>query len=626
MVNFVKGYNGQILYVDLTKEKTWTVGLDEATARKYIGGAGLCAKIIWDETSASTDPFSPENPFIIMSGPMTGTNTPQARSRFVVGALSPLTGIYGQSHVGGRFGDQLKHAGLDGIVVKGRAMRPVYVWVKNGEAEIRDADHLLGKDVIETAEILMKQTDKRASTVAIGLPGERLVRISCPMFDGRLGRAAARGGLGAVMGSKNLKAIAVRGTIPPKVHDEERFKKSTLAQIKKLSDEYKREKQEKFYFRYEGEGAPPGVKPPERKVGSAHGPGDVSFRNFRDGTFQGKFLGLGWAEGDMAKYDHIWNCPGCVRPLCGDACRYVEDGTMAPTTHSYHCLGGACLIDDFEAIGKATVLLQKHGMDCISTGHTISFAMECFEKGLITKEEADGIDLRWGNADAMVEMVRKIIYREGYLGRLLGEGTRRAADQIGGTAPEYAMHVKGLELTGRFEPRNHNYQALGYAVSIIGASQHAAEPYFPGEDPGGDLKGFREREKYLEHRFEVEGVGAGIAKGQDRKCMIDSLILCQGNTGSTTIRQYIEYLNYLRMINVRRGTSGKDDVLPLRLLTQKREDMPYEDNLPPLGELLSDYYAAKGWSEEGIPTRAKLKELDLEDIADELEKLGLQAK
>ncbi len=243
MVKFLGGYNGQILYVDLTKGKTWAKDVDEATARKFIGGAGFCAKIVWDETSVYTDPFSPENPFIIMADPMTGTITPQARMRVSIAAISPLTGIYGQAHTGGRFGDQLKHACFDGVVVKGRADGPVYVWVNDGNVEIRDAGHLWGKDIYETDEILTKETDKRASTMSISVAGEKLVRYAVPMGDGKLARTPARCGLGAVMGSKKLKSIVVRGTIKPKVYDEEGLKKKATPIIREISKTHK----EKIY-------------------------------------------------------------------------------------------------------------------------------------------------------------------------------------------------------------------------------------------------------------------------------------------------------------------------------------------------------------------------------------------
>ena len=609
----LKGYT-KIAHVDLTRSKIWYESIDADTARKYIGGAGLAAKILWDETTADTEPLSPENLLIFMTGPLTGSKSPKS-SRYILAGISPLTGIWGQAHGGGKFPDELRHAGFDGIVVRGQSSRPVYLWAHDQELEIRDAGHLWGKDTYETADLLRKETDGKASPACIGQAGEGLVRFASVVNDGRDGRTAARCGLGAVMGSKKLKAVVARGTLPLPLYDEEKLGEVT----KKILTEFPPKK---------------GKEALESHMNMFHGffkMGRTPVKNFSEGTFE-----AGHKLVDEMQKATPYHCRHC--PYECTESHMTPDGERHMVWESWGPLGTGCLIDDPEANQHAYSLCNRYGMDAISTGVVMSFAMECFEKGLITKADADGIELTWGNAKAMVEMVKKIGEREG-LGRLLGEGVKRAADSIGGLAHEYAMHVKGQELPAH-DPRATTGTALAYATGSIGTGHMEAvggqmlENWFNLPDP-------RTSEELgvpvALHRHDVEGKARLIATTQDFGCMHDCMTTCLFLSVHQFVQpsHFVELLNSAvgwdmdtkefmltgerifnlkRMFSVRRGISRKDDTLPARILTRK---LVYEDGtegiLPFLGLMLNEYYSHRGWSEEGIPTREKLTQLGLEE-------------
>ncbi len=608
-----KGYMGTIARVDLTTEKISYEPIDEGVARKYIGGVGLAAKILWDETKADTVPLSPENLLIFMAGPLTGTNLPKS-SRYILAGISPLTGIWGQAHAGGSFPDELRHAGFDGIVIRGQAERSVYLWVHDQKVEIRDAGHLWGKDTYEAADLLRKETEGRASPACIGQAGERGVKFASVISDGKAGRAAARCGLGALMGAKRLKAIVARGVQPIRFNDEEKFNEG----IRKILSLFP-------------------VKKPEEAL-EAHVAlfknffklGRVPVKNFSEGTFE---AGIKYVE-DMrkAKQYHCRHCPyDCTESYM------TSNGERHMVWEAWGPLGTNCLIDDPKALQKAYALCNRYGMDAISIGAVMSFAMECFEKGLITKKDTDGIELCWGNGQAMVEMVRKIGEREG-LGELMGEGVKRAAERIGGRAFEYAMHVKGMELPAH-DPRAANGTALGYATGSIGAAHMEAsgsqnlENWLEVDQP----KTFEELGFPVAlTRFDVKGKGAIVAKTQDFGCLLDSITVCLFLSLHQWVQpsDYVELLNHAvgwdmdkeefllagerifnlkRMFSVRRGISRKDDTLPPRILTHKLMEGGTKGNLPFLGFMLNEYYSTRGWSEEGIPTREKLIQLGLKE-------------
>ena len=609
----MNGYMGRIARVDLSAKKVSYESLQEETARKYIGGVGLAAKILWDETDAHTPPFSPENLLVFMTGPLTGTRLPKS-SRYILAGISPLTGIWGHAHAGGSFPDELRHAGFDGLVVKGQAEKPVYLWVHDQKVEIRSAEHLWGKDTYAAADLLRKETDEKASPACIGPAGERLVRYASVISDGSEGRTAARCGLGALMGSKRLKAVVARGTLPLRFADEEKFEEG-VRHILNLFPPRKPEEAREAHL---------------RMFTNFFTLGRVPVKNFSQGTFE---PGKQYVE-DMrrAKQFHCRHCPyDCTESYM------TEKGERHMVWEAWGPLGTNCLIANPEALQQAYTLCNRYGMDAISIGAVMSFAMECFEKGLITTKDTGGIELRWGNHQAMVEMVKRIGEREG-LGELLGEGVKKAAERIGGVASEYAMHVKGLELPAH-EPRAANGTALGYATGSIGAAHMEAS-------------GSQNLENWLEvaqpltfpelgfpvalNRFDIQGKGAIVARTQDFGSLLDSITVCLFLSLHQWVQpsHYTELLNHAvgwdmdkdeflltgerisnlkRMFSVRRGISRKDDTLPPRILTHKLTEGGTKGNLPFLGLMLNEYYAARGWSEEGIPTREKLLQLGLRE-------------
>jgi aldehyde:ferredoxin oxidoreductase len=609
----LKGYQGKILRLDLSSGEKNIESIEEQTARKYIGGVGLSAKILWDETTPDTPPLSPDNELVFMTGPLTGSIMPSS-SRHIVAGISPLTGIWGQAHAGGRFADELRHAGFDGVVIRGQASKPVYLWINDGRVEIRDAAHVWGKDTWEVSDTLQQETDNRASVSCIGVAGEKLVKIAGIMNDGKQGRAAARCGLGALMGSKRLKAVVTRGTLPLNFYDEDRFKEC----VRWMSSSNRSRTLE------------------ERRAGD-----EAIFKSFF--TF-GRVPVKNWSEGSFNE-GHVY--PEAVReamPLfcarCPTSCLesyQLAGGERHMVWEAWGPLGTNCLIADADLLQQAYTLCNKYGIDTISAGAIIAFAMECFEKGLLTKADTDGIDLTWGNKQAMMEILRKIGEREGF-GELLGEGVKRVAENVGGIASEYAMHVKGLEFPAH-DPRSLASHALGYATGSIGAAHM--------ETAGADhLENCMELDNprtspelgfpVALSRFDTEGKGKLVARTQDFSCLMDSITVClfSGMAPGRKPSDYMAVLNAAtgwdmtfdefmltgerihnlkRMFSVKRGISRKDDILPARILTHRLTSGGTRGNLFHLGAMLNEYYSVRGWSEEGIPTRDKLVELGLEE-------------
>jgi aldehyde:ferredoxin oxidoreductase len=610
-----KGYTGKILKLDLSHSTVQIDDLKEEWAQSFIGGSGLGTKYLFEMTNEKTDPLGPENPLIFMTGPFTGTSVPLS-GRHAVVSRSPLTQIFGESDVGGTWGAHLKKAGFDGIIITGKSSKPIYIWINDGKVEIRDASHLWGKDTYEIDPILKTETHEKAVVSAIGQAGENQVLIANIMTDGKDGRAAGRCGLGAVMGSKNLKAIVVHGTKKVPVFNPEavdRLQKEYSGQINKNAESF-------------------------RKFGTAGGlatfeaMGTLPLQNW-------KFVGR-WEEG-AAKISGFtltdtllsgrYFCDACILG-CGRKVK-IDKGPYAglegsgPEYETLALLGSNCLIDDLEALCYANELCNRFGLDTISAGGVIGFAMEAYEKDLINKEDAGGVELRWGSVEAMIEMIRMIAQKKG-IGMLLGKGVKKASEEIGKNAIEFAMHIKGMELAAH-DPRGYNGGALGFATSSRGACHlasftHSFERLLKAPDIGIP--------EPLD-RFQVEGKGILAFKTQNLMGMMDSLKLCKfvlfGGVTITDMTKWYYFVtgremtvddfmktgerifNLKRLYNVRLGISRKDDTLPFRSLTFKRIGKGLTPNLPPLGQILGEYYEHRGWSEDGIPTKEKLKELEL---------------
>ncbi|MBI2853718.1 MAG: aldehyde ferredoxin oxidoreductase family protein [Chloroflexi bacterium] len=610
----------RILRVDLSTETIRTEEVKEQTLKKFIGGAGLAASILWSETNASTRPLSPETPLIFMTGPLTGTPAPSANI-WIVAAISPLTGIYGEAHGAGTWAVALSRTGYMGIVIKGAANRPVYLDIDDDRARILDASHLWGKDTYETVAILQAETGRRTSVATIGVAGERLVSFASVMGDGPDARAAARTGMGAVMGYKKLKAIAVRGTRKPSVYDREGLKSSVRRHFPPTVDDSARTTQ---------------------RIIDAYAHLTDSMAGLKNFTL-GEYPGFGEKSSQAMIITESRPCAGC-RTSC------VVSGVHNKQRHmhaEHFCPGGAnALIDDMEALHTSFEVCNRSGMDCISAGNAITFAIECYEKGLISKKDTDGLELKWGNAEAMVEMMKKVGRAEGF-GRILAQGVRKAAEHIGQQAAEYAIHVKGLDLSFH-DPRCHNAWALRDATASRGGDHLDGATLWSRGYQIPYLKSQEAKEAVM-NPTAIAGIAELTAWSQNFDNLMDSMTACkflyvpkiwlreypESFTGIKP-EQFVEWLNFVtgwgmgldefmrsgerifnlkRMINVRRGISRKDDFLPPRLLTLPRGGKSeFPDHLIPMGTLLKSYYEHRGWSEEGIPTKQKLAELDLKDV------------
>lgn len=608
------GYVGKILEVDLEARTTKVVPLDPAMARDYVGGSGLAARILLEEASPDLDPLGPANSLALFTGPLTGTIVPTS-NRFAAVAKSPLTGLFGESDCGGSWGGELKRAGFDGVIVRGRASSPVYLWVCDGEAEIRDASAIWGADSWQTDEAVKAETDQRASVACIGPAGEQLVRYAAIMSEGRDGRAAGRAGLGAVMGSKRLKAIAVRGTGAVPVADPAGLR----ASIKEWSPK----------LRSGAEGM--------HKYGTSGGTpthdamGNLPEQNWRVGSWpEGAKRISGVTLAERGILVDTYACRGCVigcgRVVQVESGPYAMEKSAGPEYETVAMLGSICLVDDLEAICKANEVCNRLGIDTISTGAAIAFAMEAYEKGLITREEA-GIELEWGSAEALLELTRQIGERRG-LGRLLGEGVRRAAAELGNGAAEFAIEVKGLEPPAH-DPRAFFGNAVAFATSARGACHlssftHAYERVLAMPEFGYDAP---------VDRFDPDPKPALVARGQELMGMFDSLKACKFLLfGGARTPQLIEWTNQVtgwdmdqeeffrtgervftakRLYNLRSGATSADDSIPKRFLTEPRPEGSAAGKIPPFQGMLAEYYRLRGWTEQGVPTQSKLAELGL---------------
>lgn len=611
------GYAGKLLRVDLTTRTIREEALAESLLRTWLGGSGLGAYLLATETGPATDPLGPENRLIITVGPLTGTTAPTS-CRHELTARSPLTGIFGESDCGGDFGAELKNAGFDAVVISGASAEPVYLFISDGKAELRPAVDLWGQDTYATDTALKVATDAKASVICIGPAGEKGVLFAAVMNGGRDGRAAGRTGMGAVMGSKRLKAVVARGTGRPEVVDVETLRES-IREVVPTIREY---------------------TPSFQNFGTAgsvvafHQSGNLPLKNWRQGTWEGAeaVSGQRMADTILAGQYHCKTCViGCGREVVIDRGASAGEKIGGPEYETIGSLGSMCLVDDLVAISEANDLCNRYGIDTISVGGTIAFAMECYERGLLKPADVDGLDLTWGNAAGMVGLVKLIGEQRG-IGKLLGLGSRKAAAAIGQGAEAYAIQVKGLELP-MHDPRAFHSAALGFATSNRGACHlqalsHGVEGRLTMPEIG-----------YPEilDRFADAGKGEMVAKMQNVQCIMDSVKLCKftlfGRLRLATIATWLSAVtgwdvtvpdllatgerifNLKRLYNVACGVTATDDTLPRRLLTEPRPDGGAAGSLPDLDLMKREYYVYRGWSEDGVPGSAKLAELGLADLA-----------
>ncbi|MBI4258217.1 MAG: aldehyde ferredoxin oxidoreductase family protein [Thaumarchaeota archaeon] len=601
------GYAGHILRLNLSERKATRERWRKEWAHLFLGGRGLAARLLYEEVGKGVKPLSEDNKLYFMSGPLCGTDIPLAAQMAVVGK-SPATGIYGLAMVGGDFSPEVKRAGYDGVVVEGRSDSPVWVRIKDEEVEFLDAKSYWGMPTDRTQEFIDRKLSDSYSVACIGPAGENLVNYAAVVV-GR--RTASRCGLGAVMGWKKLKAIAVKGTGVVKVSDPSKVRRM-VDEAKKIVDEAPITKK---YFKEYGTSVGP-------VNCSSHGV--LPTRNFQTGVFDGAWELSGEAmkqKGYIRDKVGCYNCHlKCGRVTMVDKGPYVGAVSEGPDYDTLFALGSNCGNSNVESVIAAETLCDTLGLDTISTGVVISFAMECFERGVLKKEEVDGIDLRFGNHDAIVKLIPKIAYREG-IGDLLAGGVREAAKKLGRGADQYAMHVKGLELGG-YDPRGATGIGFSMAVGSRGGCHHGQGYTIPDEltfsrvDP-----------------FAIRGKGAFVKKRGEERRITDSAVTCNFSRfqmddlakmlSAVTGEDYRgddlyiigERINNVeRCYNVREGIRRKDDYLPDRFLREPMPEGPARGRRIDNDELLNDFYAAAKWDSQGIPTSEKLEELGISDI------------
>jgi len=609
------GYLGRILRVNLSRRKISKEPLDLALAQILFGGSGYGAWMLHREVPASTDPLGPENTLIILTGPFTGTLIPGG-TRAAAVAKSPLTRVFGEANTAGFFPSELKFAGYDGIVVTGRALSPVYICIVDDEVNISGAQHLWGLDTYTTLEALKKEVnEERVKVACIGPAGERLAKLASIINDD--GRAFGRTGLGAVMGSKNLKAIAVRGTGKVPIFDEKSFMEC-LREYR--ASVLKAPRTQNF-----------------RRDGTAGGlevfehTGNLPIKNWKRGTFEGAVKITG-ATMTKTILKHPYACYGCP-VACG---RFIEVKTgpyagltgPGPEYETLAMLGSLCFNDNLEAVAKANDLCNRYGLDTISTGGAIAFAMECYENGIITREDTGGIDLTWGSGEAVVAMT-ELMGRGIDLGAVLADGVREAAVRLGRGAERYAIHVKGLEVPAH-EPRRYKSMGLEYATANRGACHMQG------------LANCIERGLLMPEYgltiqldgFTIEGKPEVTILYQNLCSALDALGLCKFPVFGVTSFEIVakaytsitgweidkwgivengeRIYNLKRAYNVRCGVTRGDDILPERFTRELLPDGATKGQVCELEPMLKKYYRLRGWNPKtGKPKKTKLKGLSL---------------
>ena len=617
------GYTGRVLRIDLAGKTFTEEPLPEAVARDFIGGAGFTVKYLYDEVPADCDPLGPENKLIFAPGPFTGTKIPCA-SRMAINAKSPLTGAMGVGLTGGHFPVEMKRAGYDVIIVEGVAEKPTWLWIKDGKVTFRDAEELWGLQSGDCQQVIKdKLHDQNVRISCIGPAGEKLSLLACIVNERRV---VGRRGLGAVMGAKNLKAIALRGDASVAIADETRFKAARKRMLDAMRDS------PVLYSQFAHEGTSGNVE-------NCTALGIFPSRNWTT-TGSEEFpdtIGAGAIASRGVGRTACAECPvACSQMRLAQTEPYTGVMTEGPEYETLYSFGGVTGVTNPDAVIAADRAADEYGLDSMSAGVTIAFAMELFERGIITTEDTGGLDLSFGNHEAMVDLIRMMGERKGF-GDVLADGVRLAAERIGRGSEKYALHVKGLELPA-YDVRGAKGHGLGYATSYTGADHnkgYAIQEIFGLPFP------------YPVDRFAVEGKGALTMWNQDARTAVgDSPTMCifmldtsvapflfentadlmRGTTGldlsPDDVQRVGERINNLaRVFNSLAGLTRADDDLPERLKTEPIPAGPAKGQLISQADLdlmLDEYYEARGWTPDGVPTRAKLEELGLGYAADTL--------
>jgi aldehyde:ferredoxin oxidoreductase len=612
--NTPSGYNGKILRVNLSKKSTTSETIDELFCRLYIGGAGFMTYYLLKELKPKTDALGPDNKLIFALGPISGLQLPGA-AHHCVGAVSPLTGGIAKCEVGGFWAAELKRAGYDAIIIEGKAEKPVYLWIQDGEAGIKDASHLWGKETKETQEAVRAELgDERIQVALIGQGGENMVLYACIIHG--LYDAAGRGGLGAVMGSKNLKAVAVRGHKLPKVADREKLKEIRQELVSTPNP-------------LSGMGTGDGFI-----MGMFESTGNLPIRNFRDGVFPEvkQITADAIKETIRIGMEGCYACPvRCKKIVQFEEPYHVDAAYGGPEYETLAALGSNCGIGNLKAIAKGNERCGAYSLDTISIGGVIAFAMECFEKGLLTTKDTGGIELRFGNDEAMLEVIELIAQRKG-IGNLLAEGTARMAEKIGKGSADFAMQTKKLE-AGQHDPRTKLALGLGYMVGPAGAD-HGCNLIDESVSSERGIKEFSPLGIF--EPFALEDIGprkvGALRLAQFKKLIEDSLVQCSfvpytyqlkadvlvAVTGwDTSIAELLRVgeriLTMTRLFNIRQGMTDADDTLPERYFQPKTDGALVDKPLDHAAyeRARSIYYNFMGWDAKGVPLPEKVEELGI---------------
>ncbi|MCC6016729.1 MAG: aldehyde ferredoxin oxidoreductase family protein [Desulfurococcaceae archaeon] len=626
----IGGYIGRVLRVNLTDGKLYVEDLPpEDVLRKWVGGRGLGVYYMLKEVDPRVDPLSPKNKAIVATGPLTGVTGIPSSGRWCSVTKSPLTNTIHDSQSGGKFGPELKFAGFDMIIIEGVSEKPVYLWIYDGKAELRDAKHLWGKDTHSTTDMIKEELApvigsdeaKEIKVACIGPAGENLVKIACIINDKN--RAAGRGGHGAVWGSKKLKAIAVRGHMKPPVADEAKLEEVAMKSLDMIKKS-------------------PVTSQTLPKYGTAalvnviNAHGIFPTKNFRTGVFpqaasiSGEKSAEEIMDWKMAEEEACWGCEiKCARYTRISKPPFTGEGG-GPEYETVWALGADTATGDLAAVSKANYLCNELGLDTISMGATIATLMELVELGKVPKEKLRGLRVEWGNGEALVELVWRTAYRSG-IGDDLAEGAARLAKKYG--VPEIAMVVRNQELPA-YDPRGAQGHGLAYATSNRGGCHLRAYLIAP------EVLGIPQ----LLNRFETKGKAQWVKELQDISAVVDSLIVCKFVTfayGADILAEQLSAVtgwnitidefkkigeriyNAERVFNILSFNDGEEyDTLPKRLLEEPMPEGPAKGYTVKLNEMLPEYYTVRGWI-KGRPTRTKLEELDLKWLADQLEKEGL---
>jgi len=607
----------KFLKINLSKNEIKEETIDRKLYKKYFSGSGIAAYMLNKEKAYKFSSYSSEVPLLVIPGLLTGTPVPSACKTSIC-SKSPLTNTFCDSTVGGYLGVELKRAGYDGISITGKAKKPVYISINNDEVKIKSAEKIWGKDICVTSKILKEETDSKSILMCIGIAGENLVKISgiAVIKEYNEMRAAARGGLGAVMGAKKIKAIVVRGTGKIKFANKTKLIKSIKNYIPSIKENTA------AFSEFGTAGSVPG----------AEMSGDLPIKNWQGTSWEEeamKVSGQSMAEKIFVKHHSCFACPiRCAKSVKIMSGPFQGEETEQPEYETIAGLGAMILNDDLDTLIEASDLCNRLGLDTMSTGGVIAFAMEAYENGLITEKDTGGIELKWGSREAILSLISKISRKEG-IGAVLSEGTKNAASYIGGISREFAIHVKGLEVAFH-DPRLWATMALNYATGNRGACHLESLGYlFEAGRFNSPLLWSNSNGTWEENiKFSI--------KQQNFMAVLNGLGICKflllGGIGLEQITNWLNLAenwklntgellsvgdrthNIKRIFNNKVGFSRIDDVLPPRLLTSGRKEGSAAEKNPQLDKMIKKYYQLRGWDKFGRPEINKLEELNIRNL------------